>query len=64
MYDTLSLSDPARIEGNKGTYSFREQWLVLKTNSVYNPEKVFAWKIEKGKLHLNGTEFILKIIAK
>ncbi|HPR39219.1 MAG TPA: ankyrin repeat domain-containing protein [Spirochaetota bacterium] len=46
--------------GDKGTYSFREQWLVLKTNSFFSPERVFGWKVEKGKLNLNGTEFILK----
>ncbi len=50
--------------GNKGTYSFREEWLVLKTNSFFSPERVFGWKVAKGKLNLNGTEFILKKVSK
>jgi len=54
----------AQQQGDKGTYSFREQWLVLKTNSFFSPERVLAWKVEKGKLNLNGTEFILTKIAK
>jgi hypothetical protein len=49
----------AKQQGDKGTYAFREQWLVLKTNSIFSPDRVFAWKVEKKKLNLNGTEFIL-----
>jgi ankyrin repeat protein len=49
----------AKQQGDKGTYSFREEWLVLKTNSFFSPERVFGWKVAKGKLNLNGTEFIL-----
>jgi len=63
-YFNDSLKDRAKQQGNKGTYSFREQWLVLKTNSFFSPERVFAWKVEKGKLNLNGTEFILKKVSK
>jgi len=54
-----SYKSRAKQLGDKGTYSFREQWLVLKTNSFFSPERVFAWKVEKSKLNLNGTEFIL-----
>jgi ankyrin repeat protein len=54
-----SLKDRAKQQGNKGTYSFREQYLVLKTNSFFVPERVFGWSVESKKLHLNGTEFIL-----
>ncbi len=59
-----SLKDRAKQQGNKGTYSFRQQFLVLKTNSFFSPERVFGWSVEKGKLHLNGTEFILSKVAK
>jgi hypothetical protein len=47
------------MQGSKGTYSFREEWLVLKTNSFFSSDRVFGWKVAKGKLNLNGTEFIL-----
>jgi ankyrin repeat protein len=63
-YFNDSLKDRAKQQGDKGTYSFREQWLVLKTNSFFSPERVFGWKVEKGKLNLNGTEFILTKVAK
>ena len=59
-----SLKDRAKQQGNKGTYSFRGQFLVLKTNSFFSPERVLGWSVEKGKLHLNGTEFILSKVAK
>lgn len=58
-YFNDSLKDRAKQQGDKGTYSFREQWLVLKTNSIFSPQRIFAWKVEKNKLNLNGTEFIL-----
>lgn len=54
----------AKQQGDKGTYSFREQWLVLKTNSFFSPERVFGWSVENKKLHLNGTEFILTRVGK
>jgi len=59
-----SLKDRAKQQGDKGTYSFREQFLVLKTNSFFSPERVFGWSVEKSKLHLNGTEFILSKVKK
>lgn len=59
-----SLKDRAKQQGDKGTYSFREQYLVLKTNSFFSPDRVFGWSVEKGKLHLNGTEFIFTKVAK
>ncbi|PKL17062.1 MAG: hypothetical protein CVV49_13220 [Spirochaetae bacterium HGW-Spirochaetae-5] len=59
-----SYKDRAKQQGDKGTYSFREQWLILKTNSFFSPERVFGWKVEKGKLNLNGTEFILSKVSK
>lgn len=54
-----SLKNKANMQGSKGTYSFREEWLVLKTNSFFSSDRVFGWKVAKGKLNLNGTEFIL-----
>ena len=63
-YFNDSLKDRAKQQGDKGTYSLREQWLVLKTNSIFSPQRVFAWKVEKGKLNLNGTEFILTKVPK
>jgi len=57
IYD--SLKTRAKQQGNRGTYSFREKWLILKTNSFFSPERVFAWKVVKRKLYLNGTTFIL-----
>lgn len=59
-----SLNTRAKQQGNKGTYSFREQFLVLKTNSFFSPERVMGWSVEKKKLNLNGTEFILSKIDK
>lgn len=59
-----SLKNKANMQGSKGTYSFREQWLVLKTNSFFSSERVFAWKVDKKKLNLNGTEFILSKVGK
>ncbi len=59
-----SLNTRAKQQGNKGTYSFREQYLVLKTNSFFSPERVFGWKVENKKLYLNGTEFILSKVKK
>ncbi len=59
-----SLKNNANMQGSKGTYSFREQWLVLKTNSFFNSERVFAWKVEKNMLNLNGSEFILSKVNK
>jgi len=59
-----SLKTRAKQQGDKGTYSFREQFLVLKTNSFFSPERVFGWSFESKKLHLNGTEFILTKVAK
>ncbi len=63
-YLTDTYKTRAKQLGDKGTYSFREQWLVLKTNSFFSPDRVFAWKVEKGKLYLNGTEFILSKVSK
>ncbi|HNX25532.1 MAG TPA: ankyrin repeat domain-containing protein [Spirochaetota bacterium] len=59
-----SYKDRAKQQGDKGTYSFREQYLVLKTNSFFSPDRVFGWSVQKGKLHLNGTEFILSKVSK
>jgi len=59
-----TLKDRAKNQGNKGTYSFREQFLVLKTNSFFSPERVMGWSVEKKKLNLNGTEFILTKVGK
>lgn len=59
-----SLKRKANMQGSSGTYSFREEWLVLKTNSFFSSERVFGWKIAKGKLNLNGTEFILSKVNK
>lgn len=59
-----SLNDRVKQQGNKGTYLFREQFLVLNTNSIFSSERVFGWSVQNRKLHLNGTEFILSKVAK
>ena len=59
-----SLNDKAKLQGNKGTYAFREQYLVLNTNSMFSSERVFGWSVENRKLHLNGMEFILSKVSK
>ena len=67
--DTVSsFNDQLKIQvsqqGNKGTFAFREQFMVLKTNSIFAPERVFQWKVEKSKLVLNGGEFNLTKVGK
>ena len=59
------LKSQASMEGGTGgTFSFREQYLVLKTNSLFVPQKVLAWQIKDGKLILNGGEYILSKVGK
>lgn len=66
QYEVMSqqYSSQAALEGSKGSYSFREQFLVLKTNSMFSPERVYQWKFDNGKLNLNGGEFLLTKVAK
>lgn len=48
---------------SKGTYSFRDNGsLVLKPSLGF--ERVMGWKVENGKLHLNGIEFVLTKVQK
>jgi hypothetical protein len=54
----------ASMEGSKGTFSLRDQYLVLKTDSVFSSGRVYAWQIKGGELKLNGGEFVLSKVVK
>ena len=58
------LKSQTGMEGSKGSFSFREQFIVLKTDSVFTPERVYQWKLDNGKLNLNGGEFVLSKAGK
>ena len=62
MTDSLK-SQTAMEIGTGGSFSFREQWLVLETNSIFAPKKVMGWQVVDGKLKLNGGEFILSKVT-
>lgn len=67
QYEAMNeqLKSQASMEaGTGGTFSFKEQYLVLKTNSPFVPQKIFAWQIKDGKLLLNGGEYTLSKVGK
>jgi ankyrin repeat protein len=57
-----NIKSTAASVGRKGKYSFRGDSLVLKPSSGF--ERVMGWKVENGKLYLNGMEFVLTKAAK
>jgi ankyrin repeat protein len=54
----------AALSGSSGTYSFREQFLVLKTVSIFSPQVVFQVLLDGDKLNLNGGQLILTRVGK